>query len=202
MIAIVDTGGANHASIQYALQRLNVESIVTLDKKKIRTATHVILPGVGHAKFAMQKINQSDLFNVIHNLKQPVLGICLGMQMLFEYSEEGETTCLGLLPGRVKKIITNEKQRVPNMGWSELNPKFNHFELLNNITTNEQFYFVHSYIAPSGEWIKAETFASDQISAIPAILEYKNFTASQFHPERSSKAGLKFLDNFLKKASL
>ena len=198
MIAILDTGGANHSSIQNALARLGRESEVaveiTVDKRRLQAASHLILPGVGHAGYAMENINKHNLSEFILRQEKPVLGICLGMQLLFSASEEGNAQCLGLLPGTVTRMQPQPDFRVPHMGWAPLRKIGAKSRLLEGIDENAYFYFVHSYKVPSGEWIVAET---QPPYSLPAVVEYRNFYATQFHPERSGSAGAKVLQNFL-----
>lgn len=194
MIAIVDTGGANHTSIQDALLRLGCESEVTVDSARIRASSHVILPGVGHAAFAMDKLRNEGLIDVIAKLEQPVLGICLGMQLLFSSSEEGDAVGLGILPGRVTRLEAHPDFRVPHMGWNQLQRTARTSRLLSDIDPQAYFYFVHSYRVPSGEWTVAESQAPH---SLPAVIEARNFMATQFHPERSSTHGARLLQNFL-----
>lgn len=193
MIAIVDTGGANHASIQNALERLGRESEVTLDREKLASASHLILPGVGHAAHAMQRLRETELAPFLRTQKKPLLGICLGMQILFGSSDEGDVECLGLLPGRVSLMQPSGNFRVPHMGWSQLNLQCKS-TLLNGISTDAYFYFVHSYKIPQS----ATTVATARSSqSIPAVIEFDNVFATQFHPERSGEAGGQLLKNFI-----
>lgn len=194
MIAVVDTGGANHASILNALARLGYEAQITTDIKILDEASHLILPGVGHAGHAMEKLTQCGLKDYLREQTKPVLGICLGMQILFEQSQEGPAECLGLLPGEVTRLEPSEDFRVPHMGWSRLNTTANYSVLLAGLDPEAYFYFVHSYRTPMGVWTAAVAQASE---TVPAIVEFKNFYATQFHPERSGDAGARLLQNFL-----
>lgn len=194
MITIIDSGGANIASIQFCLNRLGVTSRLSTDPSIIKKSSHIILPGVGSAEYAMEKLNQYSLIHVIRSLTQPVLGICVGMQILFNYSEEGNTPCLGLLRGNITKIRLPEKKMiVPHMGWNTINIKSND-ELTKNISNLSYVYFVHSYAAPIGEYTTASTEYGNLFSA---IIKNNNFYGTQFHPERSSLAGAQILKNFL-----
>jgi len=198
MIAIVDTGGANHASIQNALLRLGHESTVTLDRNQLSQASHLILPGVGHAAHAMERIHRAELVDFLKTQKKPLLGICLGMQILFGSSEEGDVECLGLLPGRVTRMQASDGFRVPHMGWSQLNTECKS-TLLNGISSDAYFYFVHSYKIPKS----ATTVASARApQVIPAVIEFDQLYATQFHPERSGEAGAALLKNFIQIGSL
>jgi glutamine amidotransferase len=194
MIAIVDTGGSNLASIQNALTRLGYESQVTVDTAVLDRANRLILPGVGHAGHAMEKLAASGLKAYLREQTKPILGICLGMQILFESSQEGPAECLGVLPGEVTRLEPSEDFRVPHMGWSRLNTTGNYSVLLAGIDPDAYFYFVHSYRTPMGVWTAAVAQASE---TVPAVVEFKNFYATQFHPERSGDAGAKLIQNFL-----
>lgn len=193
MIAIVDTGGANIASIQNALARLERESQLTLDQREIEMASHVIFPGVGAAKESMDRLRRHDLVSTLKNLVQPVLGICLGMQILFERSEEGDAATLGILPGTVRALAPCQGFAIPHMGWNQVN--FTAASALTKgIEANPYFYFVHSFVCPSGSWVQASCTYSQ---TIPAIVSYKNYFGTQFHPERSATAGHQLLRNFI-----
>ncbi|EKD91735.1 MAG: imidazole glycerol phosphate synthase subunit HisH [uncultured bacterium] len=193
MIAIIPCG-ANIASVQFALDRLGKKSIVTQDAKIIQSASHVILPGVGSAKQAMQKLQLLELIDVIRNLKQPVLGICLGMQILYHYSQEGDISCLGLLSGNITLLEKKLALTIPHMGWNQLEFKLANSSLLKNIKNKSYVYFVHSYAAA----INSNTIATTNYGALfSAIVQNKNFYGVQFHPERSGKIGEQILKNFI-----
>jgi imidazole glycerol-phosphate synthase subunit HisH len=194
VIAIVDTGGANLASIQNALQRLGTDSEVTSDREKINEASHLILPGVGHAQFAMEKIIASGLKEILASTKKPVLGICLGMQLMFAHSEEGNVAGLGILPGSVTALKPTPDFRVPHMGWSTLQ-KSKTSKLLEGLSDKVAFYFVHTYKVPDVDALCAVTNTPEKI---PAIFEFRNFYGVQFHPEKSGDAGARLLENFFK----
>lgn len=197
-LAIIDSGGANISSVTYALRRLGAEPVFTADAETIRTADKVILPGVGAAAAAMARLNELGLVDCIQNLKQPVLGICLGMQLLFESSSEDQqgdqvVDCLGLLEGRLEKLVPSAGIRVPHMGWNSTKTVRQH-PLLNGLPEQPWFYFVHSYRAPLG----SSTLAScEHGEDFAAIVSHKNFHGAQFHPERSARHGARFLANFL-----
>ncbi len=196
MITIIDSGGANIASIQFSLQRFGVDAQLSRDVEIIKKSTHLILPGVGSASYAMQYLQQYNLIETILSLTQPVLGICLGMQLLFDFSEEGQTPCLGLIPGNIKKISPlnqTEKLIVPHMGWNKINI-IKQNSILKNIKANDYAYFVHNYIAPVNEYTLAQTIHGINFSA---IVNLNNFYGVQFHPERSSDMGNQLLQNFL-----
>jgi imidazole glycerol-phosphate synthase subunit HisH len=192
-VAIVANGGANIASLRFALDRLGVESCLTADADTLRAAPRVILPGVGAAADAMQRLRALGLDRVIPTLEQPVLGICLGMQLLFEASDEGDTACLGILPGRVQRFPDRAGLPVPHMGWNQLEPR-GESPLLRGIEPATYVYFVHSYAAPVGPWTAA---VSDYGGEFSALVRERNFHGAQFHPERSSRAGARLLANFL-----
>ena len=192
-VAIIDSGGANIASLKFALNRLDVDAILTTDSKTIQNASHVILPGVGAAAAAMQRLTQTGLDELIPTLEQPVLGICLGMQLLAEASEEDNAKCLGVIPGIAKKLSASPDTPVPNMGWSPASLARQH-PLLDGIDDGSYFYFVHSYALPVADYSLA---TASHTGNFTAILTHDNFCATQFHPERSSAAGARLLSNFL-----
>jgi imidazole glycerol-phosphate synthase subunit HisH len=192
-VVLVDAGGTNIGSVRYALERLGIDARISDDADRIRDATHVILPGVGAAGPGMQRLRESGLVEVMRSLEQPVLGVCLGMQLLFEHSEEGDTACLGIIPGRVRRIQAGDGLRVPHMGWNNLQ-RLREDRLLKGLPRNVYAYFVHSYAISSG----ASTLASvDYGSPLSAIVRRKNFCGMQFHPERSGSLGTLLLKNFL-----
>lgn len=194
MIVIVDSGVANLTSVQSALERLDAEVKVTNAPSEIQEASHVILPGVGSAKAAMTGLREKGLISTLQNLTQPVLGICLGMQILFESSEEsGNTACLGMIPGVVKQLPSSSKEPIPHMGWNQIQVEKEH-PLLKNVPKDSYFYFVHSFAASLNEMTIASTYYGNQFTAIVA---HDNFMGCQFHPERSSSVGQTILRNFL-----
>ena len=193
---IIDSGGANLASLQFAFERLGAKTRVTADAAEIRSAPRVILPGVGSAANAMARLRNSHVAELLPLLTQPVLGICLGMQLLFAHSEEGETECLGILPDAVKRLQPMAGRPVPHMGWNQLTP-VREDPLLDGVVPNDYVYFVHSFAAP----ISDVTLASaDYGTALSAIVRRGNFWGTQFHPERSAHVGARVLANFLKLA--
>ena len=193
-VAIIDSGGANIASLKFALRRLGHDSEITSDAQQIQQATRVILPGVGAAANAMDRLRQHDLIDVIRGLKQPVLGVCLGMQLLAEASEEEDVDCIGIFPGVARRLPGSPQQPVPNMGWCPLQLTGEH-PLLNGIENGAYFYFVHSYALPLSD----DTLASaDHKHSFSAVIGRENFVAAQFHPERSSASGAQMLHNFLR----
>ena len=191
-IAVVDSGGANIASVMHALRRLGAEPQFTSEASAIRAADRVILPGVGAAASAMEKLNEKQLVKVIAELKQPVLGVCLGMQLLFERTEEGDVEMLGILPGRVRRLGGEKALRVPHMGWNKIEPDTNNY--LCDKLPSYWFYFVHSYAAPTGAWTQATAHHGQRFSA---MVRKDNFWGAQFHPERSAQSGALLLRNFL-----
>jgi glutamine amidotransferase len=190
---IVANGGANIASLQFALERLDAASTVSADPDEIRAASHVILPGVGAAADAMSRLRQSGLDAVIPTLRQPVLGICLGMQLLFEASDEGDARCLGIIPGRAVRFAPAADRPVPHMGWNTLDIR-RPCALLAGLGDGDYAYFVHSYALAVGEATVASTFYGMPFSA---CAQWRNFYGAQFHPERSAAAGARLLQNFL-----
>jgi len=190
MIAIIKYNAGNIQSVQNALNRLGVESVITDDKTTILNADKVIFPGVGEASSAMNYLKQRELDKVIRSIKQPFLGICLGLQLMSKNSEEGNTDCLGIFDTKVK--LFPPKLKVPHIGWNNL--KSSDVELFKGIRSSEDFYFVHSYYAELCE----ETIAvTDYIKPISAALQKNNFYATQFHPEKSASVGEKLLKNFI-----
>ncbi len=192
-VTIIDSGGANIASLKFALDRLGVDATLSTDAKTIQNASHVILPGVGAAAAAMQRLTQTGLDELIPTLEQPVLGICLGMQLLAEASAEDNAECLGVIPGVAKKLSASPDTPVPNMGWSRASVARQH-PLLADIDDGSYFYFVHSYALPVANYSLA---TASHAGNFTAVLAYNNFCATQFHPERSSAAGAQLLANFL-----
>ena len=192
-VVLIDAGGTNIGSVRYALERLGIDAQVSANVERIRRASHVILPGVGAAVPGMQRLHDSGLVDVIRALEQPVLGVCLGMQLLFEFSEEGNVECLGVIPGRVVHIEGDAQRRVPHMGWNRL-LREKEDGLLNGLPENAFAYFVHSYAVAQG----GSTLASvDYGSPWSAIVRHRNFCGMQFHPERSGAVGALLLKNFL-----
>lgn len=191
-IAVIDSGGANLGSVVQALNRLGVESLLTRCSRDIQHASHVILPGVGAATAAMQALRQNALIETLKSLTQPVLGICLGLQLLFESSDEGDVECLGLLPGRVRSLPEETGLRLPHMGWNQLH--WNQDDPLNRgLDGTEWFYFVHRFAAPAEQAVAT----SQHGQSFAAIVRKNNFAACQFHPEKSARAGSRLLQNFL-----
>ena len=192
-IAIVDGGGANIASLNFALARLGVQGQLTTDAELIRSATRVILPGVGAARDAMSRLHASGLDEVIPALTQPVLGICLGLQLLFDGSEEGGAECLGILPGTARLLEADADHTVPHMGWNRVWQR-GESVLLAGVPDGAQFYFVHSYALPVSDFTSGRCEYGVDFAA---VVERGNFSATQFHPERSGQHGARVLANFL-----
>lgn len=191
MIAIIDYNAGNTTSVKNAIERLGVTAIVTRDHALIRSAEKVIFPGVGEASTAMQFLREQELDQLIPRLKQPVLGICLGQQLLCRFSEEGNTTCLGIFPVDVKRF--SDTELVPHIGWNNLLEIRS--GLLSGITETDDVYFVHSYYAELSEYTIA---TCDYGLTYSAAMQKDNFYAVQFHPEKSATVGERILRNFLK----
>jgi len=191
---IIDSGGANLASLQFAFERLGARTYVTSDLQAIASASRVILPGVGAAGDAMRRLRQSGVASLLSSLEQPVMGICLGMQLLFNHSDEGATPCLGILPDIVKRLQAVRGRPVPHMGWNQLAPTRKD-PLLEGIAAQAYVYFVHSYAAPVSDVTLATT---DYGGALSAVVRWRNFWGTQFHPERSAEVGARVLANFLR----
>jgi glutamine amidotransferase len=192
VITIVDTGGANLASIVHALGRLGAAAEVSGDPARVLAAERAILPGVGAAPEAASRLGGA-LGEAVRARTAPTLGICLGMQLFFEESEEGPARGLGLLPGRVAKLAP-AGLTVPHMGWNAVTRARGETPLLAGIPDGAYFYFVHSYAAPAGAWVEA---ACDYGGPVPAVVRRGAFHGVQFHPERSGDAGARVLRNFL-----
>jgi len=192
-IAIIDSGGANIASLLFAMQRLGYDASLTTDADVIGSADRVVLPGVGAAADAMQRLRDNGLVDLIRGLQQPVLGICLGMQLLADASEEEDVDCLGIIPGVARRLQVRDGFPVPNMGWCPVT-RIADAPVLDGIEDGSYFYFVHSYALPPSEYTIATARHADAFSA---VVRRDNFIAAQFHPERSSADGARLLRNFL-----
>ncbi len=190
MIAIVKYNAGNIKSVENAVKRLGFDCVVTDDEDVLRAASKVIFPGVGEAKSAMSYLHERKLDELIKSLTQPVLGICLGLQLMCKHSEEGDTNCLGIFDAEVKKFPPLDI--VPHMGWNNLTEiKGN---LFNGLSENDNVYFVHSYFAALSEYTLA---VCDYIVPFSAAMQKNNFYATQFHPEKSADMGERILKNFL-----
>ncbi len=196
-VAIIDCGGANIASLTNALDRLRIDNVLTRNARTIENASHIILPGVGAAADTMNKLADNGLTPVITKLRQPVLGICLGMQLLAESSEENQADCLGIIPAVAKRMRAEPRLPVPNTGWCRVRQTAPH-ALFEGIDDGSYFYFVHSFALPSGSYTIG---TANHTEPFTAVLAQDNFYATQFHPERSAAAGAKLLGNFVKLAS-
>ena len=193
-VAIIDSGGANIASLLYAFERLQAPAVLTTDAETIQTAERVILPGVGAAGDAMQRLRDAGLVDVIRGLRQPVLGVCLGMQLMVDASEEEDVECLGIIPGTAGLLPASVDHPVPNMGWCAIH-KLDDHPSLDSIDEGSYFYFVHSYAVPVSDHTVA---TATHVEPFSAVIAKDNFWAAQFHPERSSAAGQALLSRFLK----
>ena len=195
-VAIIDSGGANIASLRAALARLGADSVVTTDPGVIQRASRVLLPGVGSAHNAMMRLRSAGLDQLIPTLKQPLLGICLGMQLLFDRSDEGPVNCLGIISGSIGKLQSEPGKPVPHMGWNQMT-QVRTDPLLDGVSSLDYVYFVHSFAAPTSS---ATVAITDYGVALTAVARRDNFCGTQFHPERSGVVGARILANFLKAA--
>lgn len=192
-LVIVDTGCANLSSVKFAFERLDIPVFISNKASEITAADKVLIPGVGAAAYAMEKIKERGLLDTLSRLEQPVMGICLGMQLLFDTLTEGqkETQGLGLIPGRVE-ILDTKSAPSPHMGWNQVDV-IKDSPLLSGIKTGDYAYFVHSYAVPVGDYTSARCVYG---TAFSAIVQHKNVSGCQFHPERSSAIGAQILANF------
>lgn len=196
MVAVIKYNAGNIRSVAFALERLGVDFKITDSHEEIQTADKVIFPGVGEASTTMNYLVQKNLDTVITNLKQPVLGICLGMQLMCTHSEENDTPCLGIFDETVKLFIPKEKEKVPHMGWNSLTIKNG---WLNSELNNQFVYFVHSYYVPINQNTSAVT---EYIQPFSSGMKKNNFYAVQFHPEKSANTGEIVLRSFLTQSSI
>ncbi len=190
-VAIIDYNAGNIRSVLFAMERMGINAQLTADPAQIRSADRVIFPGVGEASTTMQFLRERGLDDLIRGLEQPVLGICLGMQLLCAHSEENDTDCLGIIPQQVKLFQPGNGEKVPHMGWNTLQPKPGTW--VDEKLTGEYAYFVHSYYVEEGPFTVATT---DYVRPFSSILRKDNFFATQFHPEKSGKVGEQILANF------
>lgn len=205
-VVIIDYNAGNIRSVENALKRLSVEPVITADKQLIRHADKVIFPGVGEAATTMSFLQERGLDVLIKSLTQPVLGICLGMQLMCRYSEEGATNCLGIFDTEVKRFESlRHEDKVPHMGWDTIYNLQNNMKvvdggmkpgscLFKGVADNSYVYFVHSYYVPVNDYTVATT---DYIQPFSAAIQKDNFFATQFHPEKSGSIGEQILKNFL-----
>lgn len=192
-VAIIKYNAGNIRSVDYALKRLGVEAVVTADEAVLRAADKVIFPGVGEAETTMRFLRANGMDRLLKELRQPVLGICLGMQLMCRHSEEGNVDCLGIFDADVKRFVSkNPEDKVPHMGWNTIAQTSS--ALFKGFTEEEFVYFVHSYYVPLGDCTAAVT---DYIVPFSAALHKDNYYATQFHPEKSGSVGERILQNFL-----
>ena len=193
MIAIIDYKMGNLRSVENALKRLGAEFTVTADADVIRLADRVLLPGVGNAAEAMENLRKADLTQVIRSLRRPVLGICVGMQVMCRHSEEGDCDCLNIFDSHVKRFVPTPELKVPHMGWNRISNLES--KLFKGIDGGEYVYFVHSYYPE----LCPDTIATTTHGVMfSAALKYENFYGTQFHPEKSGDVGERRIENFLK----
>jgi imidazole glycerol-phosphate synthase subunit HisH len=194
-IAIIDYEAGNIRSVIFALERLGVQPVLTSDIDTILTADKVIFPGQGEASSAMRSLRERGLDKIIPNLKQPFLGVCVGMQLLCAHSEENDTPCLGVIPQRVLRFPKDNGLKVPHVGWNTLSlSNYTEGSILSPDFQDNYFYFVHSYYVEKGIYTTA---TCDYGVEFAACLRKDNFHAAQFHPEKSSSAGEQLIQNFL-----
>ncbi|MCI1646840.1 MAG: imidazole glycerol phosphate synthase subunit HisH [Bacteroides sp.] len=192
-VAVVKYNAGNIRSVDYALKRLGVDAEITADEQLLRSADKVIFPGVGEAETTMNYLCAHGMDKLIKELRQPVLGICLGMQLMCRHSEEGDVDCLGIFDTVVKRFLSQKHEdKVPHMGWNTI--KQTKSALFKGFTQEEFVYFVHSFYVPENEYTAAVT---DYILPFSAALHKDNYYATQFHPEKSGKVGERILRNFL-----
>lgn len=192
MIAIIDYKMGNLRSVENALRRLGADFCVTADARQIGQADRVLLPGVGNAAEAMENLRRADLTQVIRDLRRPVLGICVGMQVMCRHSEEGDTDCLGIFDARVRRFRPSPTEKVPHMGWNRIANL--ETKLFRGLEGGEHVYFVHSYYPE----LCPDTIATSRHGLMfSAALKYENFYGTQFHPEKSGGVGEQILKNFL-----
>jgi len=192
-LAIIKYNAGNIQSVSFALERLGIDFTITDDAETIKKADKVLFPGVGEASTTMRYIRDKKLDVLIKDLKQPVLGICIGMQLLCKHSEENNTDCIGVFDETVKRFIPQDDLKVPHMGWNQLTSVKG---WIDPAVENENVYFVHSYYVPVNVHTSATT---DYINPFSAALHKNNFYAVQFHPEKSANAGEKVLKSFLER---
>jgi glutamine amidotransferase len=193
MTVIVDYGAGNTQSVINALERIGADYALSSDIDTINNSDRLILPGVGHAAAAMQKLEKNGLTEVLRQYRKPFLGICLGMQLMFTHSEEGDTTCLGLMPGKIMRFKADAVQKVPHMGWNDFEPNLQS-PLFKGISSKVAVYFVHSYYAEVTEYSIGKCFYGIDFCA---AIGFHNYYGLQFHPEKSGEIGQRMILNFL-----
>lgn len=192
MIALIYYGAGNMVSVSNVLKELNAEFVITNNKDEIAASDKIILPGVGEASSAMKRLNELGLVQILSTSAKPFLGICLGMQLLCNQTEEGNADCLGIIPINVKKFDINNL-KVPHMGWNQLT-SIRNSKILNSINENDYFYFAHSYFIPQNGFTTSVCNYGFNFSS---SLQYRNYYGIQFHPEKSAKQGIQIIKNFL-----
>lgn len=191
-VAIINYNAGNVRSVLFAMERLGIDAVLTDDHQAIRAADKVIFPGVGEASTTMAYLRKRELHELIPSLTQPVLGICLGMQLLCQHSEENDTPCLGIIPQEVKRFRPQYNEKVPHMGWNSISAL--ETSLFSGNLEKAYVYFVHSYYVEQGPYTIA---TCDYIQPFSAAVRKDNFYATQFHPEKSGSVGERILKNFL-----
>ena len=191
-LVMIDYGAGNVQSVQYALERLGHRAEITADPTRVARADKVIFPGVGAARASMTAVHQRGLAEAIPKLEQPVLGICVGMQVMGAHSEEDDTPCLGIVPARVRKFVADPTHKVPHMGWNTLEQVSG---WLPADLAGERVYYVHSYAMEPGSWTVATT---DYTLPFSAALRHRNFYGTQFHTEKSGPVGARILEAFVR----
>ena len=196
MIGIIDYNAGNLTSVCNTLDEMKVEYFVSADVKVLEKTQRILFPGVGHAKSAMQELEKRGLDVFLKNTQKPVLGICVGMQLLFDFSEEGETECLGIIPGKVKKFKPFEVGIIPHMGWNEISKIDIQNTIFSEVEDYSDFYFVHSYYCAPEKKEHVVAMTDYGQKSFCCIVQKDNFLGMQFHPEKSSNRGKKILENF------
>jgi len=194
MIALIDYGSGNIESVANALNDLNVKYVVTNSEKEILDSEKIIFPGVGEASYAVRRLHLLNLFTFLEITKKPLLGICLGMQLLCEHSAEGDVSCLGIFPVSTS-LFDSTKTKVPHMGWNQVE-SIKESKLFDGIPDKTFFYFAHSYYVPLNPYSTAQT---NHETVFSASIERDNFYGVQFHPEKSGEAGIRLIKNFIEK---
>src|SRR5262245_43772170 len=194
-VAVVPGGGENVSSVLFALERVGARPVITLDAGTVAAADRVILMGVGASPLAMDKLRDRGLVDCLRGLRQPLLGICVGMQLLYEHSAEGDVDCLGILSGRIERLNETRDLTVPHMGWNRLELLRADHALLDGIKTGDWVFYANSFYAPPSDATIART---DHGVPISAVVQRGNVFGCQFHPEKSRQTGRRILENFLR----